>query len=402
MNKSKEIEYCPKSVKELLIDMKDTSELMVDLSFAAVIYESWDIAEEVMSLEEKMEKLEYHIWIAAMLSARNLETARELAGVLRAAYSAMKISSAAADIANIVLRDMQIPLELKLDLRQAEETVVRVSLSPDSPMCSKSLEELELEAETGMWMIAIRRKNEWIYNPDADTVLEPGDVLFARGHDEGVPYFVEMATGKKYESATLEPSTVIDDLSIAVDIIVEMKNISELCVGLAYFALLYNEEEIAKEVEFLEEKMDTMKYDLQRWVLQTARAIDDVGKLRGLLHLASSSELVSDAALDMANVVLRGMVPSRLLQLAVRDSEEIITQVVVEVGSQADGKSLGELKLGTETGMYVLAIRRRGWWIYDPSASTVLKGNDTLIARGTINGEELLRELCSSQKLEAE
>ena len=204
------------------------------------------------------------------------------------------------------------------------------------------------------------------------------------------------------ESATLEPSTVIDDLSIAVDIIVEMKNISELCVGLAYFALLYNEEEIAKEVEFLEEKMDTMKYDLQRWVLQTARAIDDVGKLRGLLHLASSSELVSDAALDMANVVLRGMVPSRLLQLAVRDSEEIITQVVVEVGSQADGKSLGELKLGTETGMYVLAIRRRGWWIYDPSASTVLKGNDTLIARGTINGEELLRELCSSQKLEAE
>ncbi|HIH69559.1 potassium channel family protein [Methermicoccus shengliensis] len=394
MNKG--IDYCPKSVKELLIDMKDTSELMVDLSFAAVIYEDWDIAQEVMSLEEKMKKLEYHMWIAAMLSARNLETARELAGVLRAAYSAMKISSAAADIANIVLRDMQIPLELKLDLRQAEETVVRVKLSEDSVMCGKSLEELELEAETGMWVIAIRRGSQWIYNPGHEVVLKPQDVLFARGHDEGVPHFVEMATGKKYESTRLKPSTVIDDLSIAVDIIVEMKNISELSVGLAYFALLYNEEEIAKEVEFLEEKMDDMKFDLQRWVLQTARRIDDVGKLRGLLHLASSSELVSDAALDMANVVLRGMVPSRLLQLAVRDSEEIITQVVVEEGSQADGRSLGELRLGTETGMYVLAIRRRGWWIYDPSASTVLRAGDRLIARGTITGEEHLRELCSS------
>ena len=42
-----EIQYTPTSVKELLTEMKDISELIVDLAYSAVIFDCADMAEEV-------------------------------------------------------------------------------------------------------------------------------------------------------------------------------------------------------------------------------------------------------------------------------------------------------------------------------------------------------------------
>ncbi|HEY3360999.1 MAG TPA: potassium channel protein, partial [Methanosarcina sp.] len=40
----KEFKYSPKNLKDLLTEMKDTSELMVDLAYSAMIYDDEDIA----------------------------------------------------------------------------------------------------------------------------------------------------------------------------------------------------------------------------------------------------------------------------------------------------------------------------------------------------------------------
>jgi len=394
-----DVYYCPKSMKELLIEMKDTSELMVDLAFAAVVYDNREIAEEILRLEEKIENLGYHMWVAGMLSARTVDDAKELVGVMQASEAAKIISSAAGDVAKMVLLDIPIPLDFKLELQEAEETIIRVSVSEDSVLCDKSLGEVELDAETGMWVIAIRRGTTWIYNPNKDTVVKAGDVLFARGHDEGVPLFVKLATGKEYEKLKLTPSKTLEDLDMAVNLTIEMKNTSELAVGLAYFALLHNDIDIAREVEFLEGRMDEMIIELTRWVLKSAKEVDEVDQLMGLLYLASACEIISDAAEDLIKGVVKGLVSSKVVELAVRESDEIVTQILVEEGSEVDGKTLGELKLATETGMYVLAIRRKGWWIYDPSAKTKLKAGDYLIARGTRTGEEILKRMCSRKKV---
>ena len=53
----KEIRYIPRNLKDLLIEMKDTSELMVDLAYSAMVYDDEDIAEEVIRLEEKIQIL---------------------------------------------------------------------------------------------------------------------------------------------------------------------------------------------------------------------------------------------------------------------------------------------------------------------------------------------------------
>ena len=44
----------PKTVKELLVELKDASELMVDLAYAAVFFNEEKLAREVDRLEERM------------------------------------------------------------------------------------------------------------------------------------------------------------------------------------------------------------------------------------------------------------------------------------------------------------------------------------------------------------
>ena len=389
----KKIVHCSLNMKELLVGIKDTSELMLDLAYSAVIYDDEDIADEVIRLEEKMDTLEYHMKITAMQAARRIDEAHQLSGVLKAASAAEIISNAAGDIANIVRLKMGIPMELKADIREAEETVTRITINPDSPIIGKTLGEMKLETETGMSVIAIRQGSSWLYDPDNDTSILTGDILFARGHDEGVPLFTELITGKPFVKRSYKPVRTLDDLERAVDIVVEMKNKSELSVGLAYSAVLFYNKDIADEVRILEEEMDQMKYELQHWVLECARHVEDVDSLRGLLHLANASETISDAAYEIADIVLRDIELHPIFMLAVRESDEVITKINVSDCSPIVDKTLGELKLETETGMHVMAIKRGSRWIYRPSSRTMIKSKDVLIARGSLDGETTLFEM---------
>jgi len=389
----KKIEHCSQNMKELLVGMKDTSELMLDLAYSAVIYDDEDIAEEVIRLEDKMDTLEYHMKITAMQAARRIDEAHQLSGVLKAASAAENIANAAGDIANIVRLKMGIPTELKADIREAEETVTRVTIEPDSPVIGKTLGELKLEIETGMGVIAIRQGSSWIYDVEKDTTILAGDILFARGHDEGLPIFTELVTGKPFVKREYKPTEPIEDLEKAVDIVVEMKNKSELSVGLAYSAVLFYNKDLADEVEILEEEMDQMKYELQHWVLESARHVEDVDILRGLLHLANASEFVSDAAYEIADIVLRDIELHPIFMMAVRESDEVMTKINVDGCSPIVNMTLGELKLETETGMHVMAIKRGSRWIYRPGSRTKIKSDDILIARGSHEGETTLFEM---------
>ncbi len=391
----KVIKYIPRNLKDLLIEMKNTSELMVDLAYSAMVYDDEDIAEEVLNLEEKLDTLDYHMKIAAMLSARRVEEAEEMSGVLQVARASGNISNAAGDIAKIVLLEMGIPMELKLALREAEETIARATVSEDSPLAGRTLEDIELDTETGMWIIAIRRQDEWIYNPNHATRIREDDVLFARGHDEGVPIFMEQATNRKYLPREVQHERFLIDLERAVDIIVEMKNMSELSVGLAYSALLFDNKDIALEVKALEGELDAMKNELQHWVLETAKHVPDVNQLRGLLHLAHATESISDAAYTIADTVLRGIELHPVVTLAIRQSDEVITKLVVQTCSPIVGKTFGQLKLETETGMYMMAIKRGDKWVYRPNKRTVIQGGDILITRGSRTGEDALFEMCA-------
>ncbi|MFC7156097.1 potassium channel family protein [Halomarina halobia] len=402
-----EVEYQPASVKELLAEMKDTAELLIDLSYSAVLLGSDDIAEEVLTLEDRMDILQMRARMSLLLAARNPEDAEALAPVLGVVGAAEKISDASGDIAKIVLEDIGLPEAMRAALPEAVETLVRATLVPDADLAGRTLGDVNLETETGIRVIAVRRDGEWLTNPGADTRLTPGDVLLLRGNEEALGEVYERVTGRAYEAVeAAEPA--IDDLERAVDSIVLMKNMSELAVDLAYGAALFDSTAVAEEVLELEAEVDALQSRFEAWTLQAAGRVEDPVALRGLVHLARSTEVISDAALEISEGVLRGLGTHPVVAEAVRESDEVIVRLQVADGSALAGATLRDEMVATETGMRVIAVRRgavagtttqsrfgraRGEWVVSPRAETELHAGDVLIAKGTRAGAGRLAEL---------
>jgi len=390
---TEEIEYRPVSVKDLLTEMIDVSGLAADLAFSALIYEDEDIAEEVLRLEERMEDLLYQVKIAAMLGSRRVEEAEMMSGVLHTASAAQKIADASGDVAKIVLKRIGAPPELRTVMQLAQETATRVIVKEGSPMDGAVIGALELETETGLVPIALRRDLKWTFDPPEDTVLKQGDVLFAKGHDDGIPLLCELATGHKCKVARPK-STDNRHLDRAMKTLVEMKNYTDLAVGLAYTAVLYANENVAHEVELLESKLDDMKYELEHHVLKAASTYKNVDRLRGLLHLGIALEIISDAAEQVVDIVLRDMDTHPLYRISLDESEEELTWATVQPKAPISGRTLKQMKLPTETGSFIMAVRKGGRWVFNPSGSTKINDGDVIISRGTRASEEELLRLC--------
>jgi len=385
----------PRNLKDMLTEAKDTSELMVDLAYAAIFYNSEDLSEEVFRLEERLNDLVFDMRSLAIFAARSHADAEQMAGILQVVQDIEKIGNAAYDIANIVIKRLGIPPELLHDIPEAEEIPSRVRIQAESSLDGCSLGDVDLPVETGMRPIAIRREDEWDFEVEAEDVLRSGDVLFVQGPPEGVAEIRELAGARPMEAAP-EPTqdgNRLSELERAVDILIEMKNLSEVAVGLAYSALLYNDAVLAREVVAIEDEMDEMRYRLERWVLLAAAHVEDPPRLRGMLHLAIAAEAISDGAQEMVWMVEKGEEIHPVLSAAVEESDEVVIKLTVAPGSPADGKTLGELQLETETGMFVLAVNRGGRWTYRPRDTYTLRAGNSLLVTGAPEGLEPLAEL---------
>jgi uncharacterized protein with PhoU and TrkA domain len=195
MNKVKKTEYRPAPVRETLIQMKDISELMIDLAYSAALFHNKELAEEVMALENKIDDLVYLLNMNLMLAARDRYDAETLAGVAKVGSLTNAISDAAADIASLVVRGIEVHPVVREVFQRAEEHLARVVLSEDSILAGKTVDDLDLAAEVGVDIIAIRRGVHWHINPDKE-ILVPEDVLVARGTDEGLKILVKAARGE--------------------------------------------------------------------------------------------------------------------------------------------------------------------------------------------------------------
>jgi uncharacterized protein with PhoU and TrkA domain len=395
-----DVAYEPVSVKELLAEMKDTSELLIDLSYSAVLSGSDDVAEEVLALEARMDVLQLKARMSLLMAARSPEDAEALAPVLGVVGAAEKIANAAGDIAKIILEDIGLPEAMRAAIPEAAESLLRVQLRPDSPYAGRSLGDVNMETETGVRVIAIRRagatgKQSWNTNPGEATTIEGDDVLLLRGFTEGLAEVYETATGERYDPPE-PPEQPVEDLERAVDSIILMKNMSELAVDLAYGSVLFNSQGVAEEVAELEAEVDALKSRFEAWTLQAASRVDDPVRLRGLVHLGSATEVISDAALELSEGVLRGLTAHPVVAAAVEESDEVIVRLTVADDADVAGETLGDLQLKTETGMRVIAVRRPGEeteWVVSPGAATALQAGDVFIAKGTRAGAERLSEL---------
>ncbi|WP_281195372.1 potassium channel family protein [Halorubrum sp. F4] len=389
------VSYEPASVKDLLVEMKDTAELLIDLSYSAVLHGSPSVAREVVELEHRMDVLQMRARMSLMLAARNPKEAETLAPVLGVVGAADKVSDAAGDIAKIVLEEIGLPDAMRGALTEGVETLVRGTVADDSPYHGRTLKDIDLESVTGVRVIAIRRDDDWILNPGPKTRLKRGDVTLLRGPETGVAEAYPTLAGEPFEADDpVEPA--IDDLERAVDSIVLMKNLSELAVDLAYGSVLFDNEELAEEVSNLEIEVDALQSRFEAWTLRAAKEADDPVALRGLIHLGVATEEISDAALEITEGVLRDIGVHPVVEMAVRESDEIIARTRVAPGSDLVGTPIEAGIPATEIATSVLAIRRPDeGWLVGPDLDTTIRAGDVIIAKGTRTSAAEFAELAS-------
>ena len=385
------------TVKELLASIKDSSELMVDLAYAAVFFADVDLAKEVTRLEDRMFQDLHNLRRLSILAARSPEDAEHMANVLGIASAVEKIADAADDIAQVVSSGLGILDDFRRDLRHADEIVSRIKVREGAAVVGRSLKDLALPVETGMWVIAARRGGEWDFDPDADFVISTSDSLLVRGPEDGVAPAREMMGAPPLPESP-DPEMVLSDLDRAVDLLVEMKNSAEVAVGLAYSSLLFNDQALAAEVANLEARSDAVHDELESWVLRSSQEARNPDDLRGLLHLAHASEMIFDSAREMTRLVEKGEELHPVIAAALVESDEVGHETIVQPGSNAEGRSIKELSVETETGMFVLAIQRGRRWSYRPKPSFRFQEGDRIIAIGPAEGGEELDELTGMER----
>src|SRR5436309_14578196 len=99
----------PRNVKELLVEAKDASELLVDMAYAAVFFNDEDLADEVENLEARMDGYLRRLRTLAILAARSPEDAEAIERVLWIAHAIDKTGAAASDLARRVPAKPGIP-----------------------------------------------------------------------------------------------------------------------------------------------------------------------------------------------------------------------------------------------------------------------------------------------------
>ena len=171
-------------IVERFVELKNTSELMIDLAYSSLLLNSKELAEEVQRLEEYMDKSHTNFELLVLSSSFKKEEARGFLGLIRLGVVTEKIADAAAEIAEVVLRGIKPHPVLKLTIEEAEETVTYARVSKHSSLVNKNLREARIPEETGMWILAIRKGDKCI-RPKPDSKIEAGDILIASGYAEG-------------------------------------------------------------------------------------------------------------------------------------------------------------------------------------------------------------------------
>jgi uncharacterized protein with PhoU and TrkA domain len=179
-------------------------------------------------------------------------------------------------------------------------------------------------------------------------------------------------------------------------LILDMKNTSELMTDLAYSALLFNNRKIAEQVYYLEDQVDKMNRKVQRAAVAEL-AKENPGAALTYIRLADSIEDIADSAREIADVVLRDIEPHPIFLESIRESEVILTHIKVQARSILCNKTLGKVRLASETGIWVIAIRRKSKMIFGPDENTKILSGDILYARGPVASEGILHKIAAGK-----
>lgn len=187
-------------LKKTYVKVTDISETMIELALAALFFNNFEVAEDVLEMEELMDGLNIACEKDLLDLAQLMETARDLTGIMRIVFSCELIADAAANIAENITKGFKPHRILQKAIEETSEILVRVILSSDSHFKDKTYSESQdSRYKRGFHIIALKRKNKWIYRFKPEFVFREGDLLIGLGPKETVKEWVKCVNPSEQE-----------------------------------------------------------------------------------------------------------------------------------------------------------------------------------------------------------
>lgn len=182
------------NVKDLIEEVKNLSELMLDLAYSSVFFESKEIAKEVLLLYNNLEELEERLYLHLFAASRGKVAAR-LISIIDIVESSKMVANAARNMSELVLEGTELHPIVKEALSESDESITKATITKKSVIMDKTLGELRLRSHIGINIIAIRRGNKWIFDPQKGTHLLENDILIGIGTAGSCENLVKLAKG---------------------------------------------------------------------------------------------------------------------------------------------------------------------------------------------------------------
>jgi uncharacterized protein with PhoU and TrkA domain len=183
-------------LEKLLLQVKDTSEIMIDLAYSSLIFHDRELADEVLLLNDHVKDLNSRLEEKVVERVTQDKDLDRAITYIRLSRAMEDIGDSAEKIADVVLRDIKVHPVLAESILESGTSIAREVISPESVLSGKHLRETSLATDTGWFVIVVKRGPKWIIGPDGETVLEAGDIIFARGPLESRGHLCRLCRGK--------------------------------------------------------------------------------------------------------------------------------------------------------------------------------------------------------------
>jgi uncharacterized protein with PhoU and TrkA domain len=112
--------------------------------------------------------------------------------------------------------------------------------------------------------------------------------------------------------------------------------------------------------------------------------------------VGSLTNSISDAAADIAGIVLNNIGIHPIVREVFQRTEEHLSRVLVLETSSLVGNTVNDLDLAAKVGADIIAVRRGKHWMIKPEKEVVLP-EDVLLARGTAMGLDSLGKVARGE-----
>jgi len=409
----KKFKYKPISLKEILRQMKQNIDLMIDLAYSAIKFGSKEIADEAYKIEQRIHELTFLLnFQIIQTQPGGLKKAKKLEPIVVMGYSIDKISDALSDIARVVYINSDIAEFTQLMWDYVPEPIVKINVNTQCNFVGKLRKKVHFRSQYGVDLIAIHRNDKWLLDKD-EKVLE-GDILIVKGEKDPLMRLKEKCYDEEPISFDLEKkmkdSTFdIDDPDIN-ELFAEIKkdyvqitDISETMTELALAALFFNNYEVAEDVLEMEELMDGLNINFEKDLLELSHLLDNPRDLAGILRIVFSCELIADAAGNIAESIIKGFEPHKILQKAISETSEIAVRETLSEDSFFKNKTYKDVQDNRyKRGFNIIALKREDKWIYSFKPDFTFNEGDLVIGLGPKESVEEWRRCVNPQKFKVE